>query len=227
MVHAGLSMRVAALSLLLSLASASSWAQKIMINALTADSVQQFSENARFSFETVGVVVEARGNTKGSGTAFVLPITDITLGASKYEGLLPAVVKGSSSGAALEIWGINEETGAKMGVTLANFKIDYHAQRVLADVTPVGGVTAKEAQVYSFQVKRPLVVTKLPSGKTGLQEVLGNLVLTPSMQQVFIKALNLPDFMAVVLPSIDFGTLTQTIDLAFRPTTNPAPYVPE
>lgn len=210
------------------LATGAAWAQKITINMLKADSVQTFSEDALFSFETTGVVVAPKGNTSEAGGSYSFAISDITIGQSKYVGLAPATVKGSSSGSALEIWGLDENTGAKIGVTLANFQIDYHAKLVLADVTPQGGTTTVAAPLYTFEVKRPLGFVKLPDGRTVLQEVLGNLRLTPFMQRTFTRALNLADFAAVMLPAIDFGTLTQTIDLSLRAkAVSTAPYVPQ
>lgn len=198
---------------------------KIMINMLTADSVQKFSDDAIFSFESSGLVVTPKGNALQKADGVHFPITDITLGASKYAGLAPATVKGSSSGSALEIWTYDELTGNKIGLTLANFQIDYHAKKVLADVTPIGGGTSKATPLYDYVVKRPLVFQQVP-GKILLQEVLGTLKLTPLMQDTFTRVLHLPDYASVLLPVIDFGTLTQTIDLTLRSTANAAPYVP-
>lgn len=216
---------VAALAISLA-ASTSAFAQmKLMINMFSADSVQKFSDDALFSFEASGLVVTPKGNASQKDDGVHFPITDISLGPSKYAGLAPATVKGSSSGSALEIWTYDELTGNKIGLTLANFQIDYHAKKVLADVTPIGGVTSKATQLYDFTVKRPLVFQQVP-GKIVLQEVLGKLKLTPLMQETFTKVLHLPDYASVLLPAIDFGTLTQTIDLTPRATTNATPYVP-
>lgn len=208
------------------LASAPAMAQmKIMINMFSADSVQKFSDDAVFSFDATGVVMVPKGNASQKADGVHFPITDITLGPSKYLGLAPATVKGSSSGSALEISSTDELTGKKLALTLANFKIDYHAKKVLADVTPLGGVTMKDTPLYDFTVLRPLVFQQVP-GKIVLQEVLGKLMMTQFMQDTFMRTLHLPEFASTVLPVIDFGTLTQTIDLTPRATTNPTPYVP-
>ena len=48
--------------------------------------------------------------------------------------------------------------GAKIGVTIANFKLDFENHKVLADVTPIGGTTIAQMPVYSFNEAQALTL---------------------------------------------------------------------
>ena len=43
--------------------------------------------------------------------------------------------------------------GAKIGVTIANFKLDFENHKVLADVTPIGGTTIAQMSFTSAKHK--------------------------------------------------------------------------
>ncbi len=200
---------------------------KILINGTKSDSIQTFSEDALNAYDLQGISVVAKGNTRMAGTSYRMPVTEIYLGSSKYTGIGGAAFKGASSGAALEIVRISDVSGKRIGLTLANFAIDYQRKQVLADITPFGGVTLKAQPLYNFKVIRPIVIGEPnAAGKYIMEEKLGNLRLTPGALAQFTTALELDEISVAVSESIEFGTLAQTIDLTPRAVTPTAPYVP-
>ena len=114
-------------------------------------------------------------------------------------------------------------------MTVANFEIDFINHMILADVTVanpgVPSVTTKKASVYSFNEASPLALKyKFPLTITGTQ-VLDKLFLTESAQQTMYTGLKLPKVALGVLPTTDFGTVTQDIKVAFRKAVSTAPYI--
>lgn len=197
-------------------------------NALVANSVQQFTQDNLDSFTTVNLVVEPRGTTyvdkaapAGSETplAFGFPITKIVI------GLTLNIQSGTASGAALYFNRLNDDTGARLGLTLANFTINYLTKQVLADTTPKGGTTVTQMPLYNFTTNSPLALKYKFPLTILLNEQLGNLKLTTQAKQALITALELPDVTQSAL-EFDFGTLTQdvTAQLRARPV-NATPYV--
>lgn len=198
--------------------SAQAFALTIPTNALVADSVQKFSEVAMDAFSVAGVEVIPLGNATavpGTEDAFKLPITTITISGFKIAG-------GDAKGSALEISRTaprgTPSAGKKVGVTLANFTINYVTKQVLADITPLGGTTDRQAPLYNFNVATPLGLKyKFPLTVTG-REVLDQLTLTQQTREAFITKLELRAFEIGALDTVDtFGTLTQEIFLKFRP----------
>lgn len=198
--------------------SAQAFALTIPTNALVADSTQKFSQVAMDAFSVAGVQVIPLGNATavaGTEDAFKLPITTITISGFKIAG-------GDAKGSALEISRIaprgTPSVGKKVGVTLANFTINYVTKQVLADITPLGGTTARQAPLYNFNVATPLGLKyKFPLSVTG-REVLDQLTLTPQTREAFVTKLELKAFEIGALDTVDtFGTLTQEIFLKFRP----------
>jgi hypothetical protein len=195
----------------------------ITTNALVADSVQAFSQEALDSFALYNVVVTPLGNaTAVSGVtgAFSFPITSITISSSLK------ITSGDAKGSALQI--SRTYNGATIGLTLANFTINYETGQVLADTTPIGGVTAKQAPLYTFVAQTPLALKyQFPLKITG-HEVLGTLTLTSAAVDTMISSLSLSKTVGyAVLPTLDFGTLTQDIAVKFRSkAVSTTPYVP-
>ena len=102
-----------------------------------ANSVQTFSTFAQGQFRQVGITFTALGNATavtGVAGAYNLPITTISIGSNLK------VASGAAVGSALKLdrVGEDEETGEEVAVSLvlANFKIDYTQNVVLADATP-------------------------------------------------------------------------------------------
>ncbi|MFN3913752.1 MAG: hypothetical protein ACK4K3_02320 [Aquabacterium sp.] len=189
--------------------------------SLDVNSIQTFSEDAVASFDLFGVSVKPLGNAYAAGAAnsYVLPVTSITIGS----GL--KIASGEAKGSALEI--SRTVNGAKRGLTLANFKIDFEKSVVLADTTPIGGVTAPMAPVYSFvKIKDLAVKYKFPFTITA-DEQLGNLRLTPEAIETQITSLQLPRFLAqATLPEIDFGLIDIKVNVGFRKAVSTKAYVP-
>ncbi|NBD22015.1 hypothetical protein GTZ97_15250 [Aquabacterium fontiphilum] len=214
------------------LAAASLSAQALTLtiptNFLVADSVQKFSAVAMDSFSVAGVQVIPLGNATavaGTDDAFRLPITTITISNFKIAG-------GDAKGSALEISRIaprgTPSVGKKVGITLANFTINYNTKQVLADITPLGGTTVRQAPLYNFNVATPLGLKyKFPLTVTG-REVLDRLTLTQQTREAFISRLELKAFEIGALDTVDtFGTLTQEIFLQFRARpVSTTPYTP-
>lgn len=200
---------------------------RISINSLTADSVQVFSEDALVAFDLKGATVTAKGNAvQTNGSSYRMPITEIYLGPSKFTGLAGGILKGGATGSALLISRDSEVTGKRIGVTLANFRIDYHRKQVLADVTPTGGKTTADQAIYNFKVLRPMVLEPNAQGKFALEEVLGDLRFTPETIASLTAALELDEVAVAVISDIDNGKLVQKIDLTLRAPARTAPYVP-
>ncbi|WP_375214193.1 hypothetical protein [Aquabacterium sp.] len=187
-----------------------------------SNSVQAFPAENLGAFDLVKLTVSAKGNTTPVGTpvpgesngtltppAFKFPITKIVIG-SKLN-----IVSGSAVGSALYFERLNDDTGATLGFTLANFTINYDKKQVLADVTPNGGAVALQQPIYNFNVATPLALKfKLPLTVTG-HEVLDQLKLTEQAKTVFTNVLELPEFSLFAL-DFDYGTLTQDISTNLR-----------
>jgi hypothetical protein len=200
---------------------------RISINGVSGDSIQVFSEGAMGAFELTGVTVTAKGNAvQTNSDSYRLPITEIYLGPSKYTGLAGGIVKGGAIGTGLLIARTSEVSGKRIGLTLANFRIDYHRKQVLADVTPLGGKTTANQAIYNFKVLRPMVQEPNAQGKLALEEVLGNLIFTPETLASLTAALELDELATFVISELDNGKLVQKIDLTLRAPVPTAPYVP-
>jgi hypothetical protein len=184
----------------------------IPANSLVANSVQAFSQEALDAFDVASVTVTPLGNaTAGAAAgAFVMPITSITVGS----GL--KITNGEAKGSALEIARLYR--GAKLGIVLANFSINYTTKQVLADTTTLGGSTVKQAPVYNFNVATPLAIKyKFPMNITG-HEVLDQLTLTPEMSNAMAAGLGLSTGLRAAMDSIaTFGSLTQDVSVKMRP----------
>jgi hypothetical protein len=114
----------------------------------------------------------------------------------------------------------------EVGVTLANFTINYETKQVLADTTAKGGTTTTQMPLYNFNTQTPLALKyKFPLTITG-NELLNDLRLTDQAKAAMISSLNLPVF-AVPLLNNDFGTLTQNISTNLRKkAVSTTPYTP-
>lgn len=203
-------------------AGAAAHALTIPTNALVADSVQAFSPEAMDAFAAGGVTITPLGNaTNPKEGSYSFPITSITIGS----GL--KIAGGTASGSALQLTRLAKGLGT-VGVTIANFTINYNTKQVLADTTPLGGTTAKQAPLYNFNTATPLGIKyKFPLTITA-HEVLDQLTLTPEMYATMKSSLALTPALVAALDSITtFGTLTQDILVAFRPkAVSATPYVP-
>jgi hypothetical protein len=125
----------------------------------------------------------------------------------------------------LEISRLNDDL-IKVGVTLANFKINFETHQVLADVTPFGGVTMPQRAVYTFNEAIPLTLKyKFPLTITGTQ-LLDKLFLTPEGIAVLTSALELPEFAPDLLVKTDFGTIGIEVKVGLRKPVSTRPYVP-
>ncbi|HYR25707.1 MAG TPA: hypothetical protein VEQ09_07745 [Aquabacterium sp.] len=217
--------RTLSIAAVTTIAAASAQALTIPTNALVADSIQAFSADAVDSFNLFGVTVTPLGNaTAVSSTpnAYSFPVTSITIGLSGGIQLQ----SGDAKGSALEI--ARQVNGVKKGLTVANFTINFTTHQVLADTTPIGGATVKQTSLYNFDELSPLSIKyQFPLSITANQ-VLGNLKLTDSARATMISSLQLPPALAnIVLPTLDFGTITQKISVAFRSKpVSTTPYVP-
>lgn len=221
-----LSFRTIAVATALVTAGASAHAGlTIPANSLVANSVQAFSQESLDAFEVGGVTVTPLGNATAVPDvvgAFSFPITSITISNSLK------IASGDAKGSALEISRIARNVG-KVGVTVANFTINYTTKQVLADTTPLGGTTTIQAPLYNFNTATPLGLKyKFPLSITG-HEVLDQLTLTPEMNATMKSSLALTPVLAAALDSITtFGTLTQDIAVKFRAkAVSTTPYVPQ
>ncbi|MBT9609695.1 hypothetical protein [Aquabacterium sp.] len=230
---AAVSFRTAAVATIALAAASVAQAQlTIPFGFTNSNSTQTFTDDNLASFDLVNLTVSAAGNTtatgpvvvgESSGTqnskSFAFPITKIVIG-SKLN-----IASGSAVGSALKFDRLDVDTGLASGFTLANFTIDYDKKLVLADVTPKGGVVALQQPIYLFNVATPLALKyKFPLTVTG-NELLDQLMLSPSAKTLFKTALQLPEFAEPAL-DFEFGTLKQDISTTLRKTAiSTKPYV--
>ncbi|MDE2594439.1 MAG: hypothetical protein KGL57_09385 [Burkholderiales bacterium] len=216
-----LSLRSFTVAAALAASAASASALTLPTDALQANSVQAFSQDALDQFDAFAITVTPLGNATATSTAgaFNLPVTSITVNSSLK------VTAGTATGSALEI--ARTLRGAKVGVTIANFKLNFETNQVLADVTPIGGVTIPQMAVYNFNVATPLGLKyKFPLSITG-HEVLDQLFLTPDGITAIAKALVLPSFAPALMKQTDFGTITIDVGLGLRlPPVSTTSYTP-
>lgn len=215
-----LSVRAFTVAAALATAAASASALTLPTDFLQANSIQSFSEDALGQYDLFAITVTPLGNATAAGAtgAFNLPVTSITLNSSLK------VSAGTATGSALEIARIYR--GNKVGVTIANFKIDFIGHKVLADVTPIGGVTIPQMAVYSFNEAIPLTLKyKFPLSITGTQ-LLDKLFLTPDGITTIAKALALPAFAPELMKTTDFGKIDIIVKVGLRKPVSTRPYVP-
>jgi hypothetical protein len=216
---------VVSAGLVVASATASAAGLTIPAAGIQANSVLDFSDDALKSFNLrfIGVSIEAKGNAtvldKTLGT-YNMPITSISVSSSLK------VAGGQASGSALLITRANDDD-VTVGMTLANFTINYETKQVLADATPLHGATVPQMPLYNFNVATPLALKyKFPLTITG-HEVLDKLFLTPEAKAFFMSSLELPAVATGLLDTTDFGTLTQDISTkARKPAVPTAAYVP-
>lgn len=182
----------------------------IPTNALQADAVQAFSQEARDSFELVEIQVKPAGQasvTPGLIAAFTLPVTSITIDGLK-------VVGGKATGAALRFERFDYETGRDRLVTLANFRIDFNSHVIHADAFKDDGSRLTDAPIFRFNEQTALGIKyQFPLSITAHQ-VLDKLFLTPQAQAVFNTGLGLPEVVQSTLGIINFGEIR--IDVAVK-----------
>lgn len=220
------SLRLSAVAAIVSLSAVSAQALTLPTNFLVADSVQEFTSDNLDALDLVGMTIAARGTASavkagpyGTPAAFSFPITKIVIGS----GL--KIASGTASGAALYFDRMNEDTGAILGLTLANFTIDYTKHQVLADTTPKGGSTQKLMPLYNFTVNTPLGLKyKFPLNIT-LHEQLGDLRLTDQARNVILTTMELNADIVDESLRASFGTLTQDVTTKLRSkAVNTTPY---
>lgn len=211
------SLRLSTVAAIVSLSAVSAHAGLTLpTNFLVANSVQEFTSDNLDSFATVSLSISARGTASAvkagpydTPAAFSFPITKVVIG-SKLN-----IESGSAMGAALFFNRFNEDTGAVLGLTLANFTIDYNKKQVLADTTPKGGTTIKMMPLYDFTVKQALAMKYSFPLTITLHEQLGDLKLTAKAKEVMNTVLELPDVAQDAL-NFNFGTLTQDVTTKLR-----------
>ncbi len=196
-----------------SVALAASTAQAITVTlpttALDAQSVFTFNSNTVDVMGLFGVGVSALGNSRATATnawAFEMPVTQVVVSAS----LLPLAlnpVSGQTMGSALDI------KGAKGGLVLANFALDFQRNMLTADLTTSSG-TLKGFDVYTFHVADGLHLST--SGGLSKQMMLDQMTLTTAAQNQFASALKLPSFAKAAMATLDFGTLSVDISPGLR-----------
>ena len=221
MTFAAFSLRSFAVAATFATVAASASALTLPTQSLQANSVQAFSEKALTQNKLLGIEVTPLGNATATATtgAYNLPVTSISVNSSLK------VTSGAAVGSALEISRLNDDL-VKVGITLANFKINFETHQVLADVTPFGGVTVPQQAVYTFNEATPLNLKyKFPLTITGTQ-LLDKLFLTPAGIAALTSALELPEFAPDLLVKTDFGTINIDVKVGTRKAVSTKPYVP-
>ena len=216
-----LSVRHFTVAATLACAAASASALTLPTEALAANSIQSFSIDAQDQFNLFKITVTPLGNATAAAAtaAYNLPVTSITINNQLK------VAAGKASGSALEIARYNV-AGVKIGVTLANFKIDFITHKVLADVTPIGGVTTPQMVVYTFNEATPLTLKyRFPLSVSG-EQLLDKLYLTPEGITAIATALALPRFAPALMAETDFGNIAISVKVGLRKPVSSKPYVP-
>jgi hypothetical protein len=223
--------RALAVTTLLSAATFSAHADlKIPFGWTQSNSVQKFPEKVILLFDLVYLEINAKGNAKSlndvpeglyvpKAQSYSFPVTEIVIG-NKLN-----IAAGSATGSALEFRRALDD-GTYVGVTLANFTLNYVTKKVWCDAKPFGA-PSKRIAVYDFNVATPLALKyKFPLTVTG-HEVLDKLMVTAEGKQVFIDGLRLEAWAAAALDE-DMGSLTQDISTNIRKPklASTKPYVP-
>ncbi len=243
MTFAAFSLRSFAVAATFATVAASASALTLPTESLQANSVQAFSEKALKQNKLLGIEVTPLGNATATATSApdidtlmqVTPLGNATATATTRAYNLPVtsisansslkVTSGAAVGSALEISRLNDDL-VKVGITLANFKINFETHQVLADVTPFGGVTVPQQAVYTFNEATPLNLKyKFPLTITGTQ-LLDKLFLTPAGIAALTSALELPEFAPDLLVKTDFGTINIDVKVGTRKAVSTTPYVP-
>lgn len=197
-------------------AAVSASALTIPTDLLQADSFQNFSAAALEQYDAFEITVTPLGNATATTTkgSYNLPVTSITVNSSLK------IASGEAKGSALEI--SRTYRGAKVGATIANFKLDFINHKVLADFTPIGGTTIAQMPVYSFNEFQKLTLKyKFPLSVTGTQ-ILDKLFLEPAAIPLLADALKLPAFGPELMKTTDFGTINIIVKAGLRtPAFNP------
>lgn len=220
MTFAAFSLRSFAVAATLATVAASASALTVPTESLQANSTQNFSQDALDQFDLFAIGVTPLGNATSTATvgSFNLPVTSISVNSSLK------VSAGAAVGSALEI--ARTYRGNKVGVTIANFKINFETHQVLADVTPIGGVTVPQMAVYTFNEATPLSLKyKFPLTISGTQ-LLDKLFLTPDGIAIIAKALVLPSFAPALMQTTDFGNIAIDVKVGLRKAVSTKPYVP-
>jgi len=218
------SFRVAAATAFVFAASSAHADLTLPFNCTKSNSVQAFTQDNLDSFDLVNLSVRAKGNATpvgdmltGANTgatfyrAYNFPVTKVVVASNL------SIKSGSAVGSALFFDRTDDDTGAKYGLTLANFTIDYVNKLVTADITHSGLPTSRQLPIYNFKVATPLGLKyQFPLNISGYEQ-LNDLRLTPEAKKAYTDGLELPVF---ALPSLesDFGTLSQTVTLKLRST---------
>lgn len=226
-----IAIRSLAVTTMLSAAAVSAHADlKIPFGWTQSNSVQKFPAKVLELFDLVYLEINAKGNAKSlndvppnlvipKAQSYSMPVTEIVIG-SKLN-----IAAGSATGSALEFRRALDD-GTYVGVTLANFTLNYVTKKVWCDAKPYGAVS-KRIAVYDFNVATPLALKyKFPLTVTG-HEVLDKLMVTAEGKQVFTEGLQLEAWAAAALDE-DMGALTQDISSNIRKPklASTKPYVP-
>lgn len=195
------------------LAWASSGALAINITLPTslidAESVFRFDAETSDVMDNMGIGAFALGNTSnlnGSRWNFLMPVTQVTVNASIFPLGVDAV-SGFASGSGLLI---QSEVGQ---LSLANFGLDFKRNVLTADLGTASGIR-KSFDVFNFKVAEDLHLST--SGGLSMKMNLTNMMLTDSAQLQFASALNLDPFAVVLLPVLNFGSLSVDINPSLR-----------
>jgi len=148
-------------------------------------------------------VVDERGNTR-TVPSFNMPITsaDVKIGLD----LKISPNNGQSNGAALRI-----KTPLGGDAVLANFKVDYKAKIVYADLIDVYlKTTEKSVPLYSFEEYKPQVMS-LKGLVLNQRTYCGKLVFTPTVMPKITDALLLDETLVNAIKSLDWGTIDTVV----------------
>lgn len=196
----------------------------IPTNALQADAVQAFSNDAQGAFELIEIAVKPGGQasvTPNLTGAFTLPVTSITIDGLKVTG-------GKATGAGLRFERRNLDTGVLQVVTLANFRIDFNTHLIHADAFPQGSAPQPDAPIFRFREQTALTIKYRFPLNIAAHQTLDQLFLTPPARAVFTQGLQLDEVMSAPLELIDFGEIRIAVDVKLRKKpVSPKPYQPQ
>lgn len=198
--------------------------------AFDAVTTQQFSFDAAGASAAAGIIFGSAGTaTEGAGMtnefgdkaqSFFLPITSIVLSPQLIPFNVTNVKLGDATGAALTF-----NRRGSMGFTLANFTVDYQNSKVIGDFMTNG--TSNRITVFNFKRQSNLAPRfDATGGLLGVQlnEVLGDLRLSTVAVDSFAAALRLSAPLKASLAGLDFGTLTQNINVNIRRPVDATPF---
>lgn len=201
-------------------AATSASALTLNTTALKSDAIFTLTLDAEGSMNAAGVTIAPSGNSTttalprvpatdiggntGTVSSFNMPITTVDIKVGLDLKVKPN--SGQSNGAALRLQSIDGGDAV-----LANFKVDYNAKIVYADLFDVYlGTVEKQVPLYNFTEYKPQVLS-LKGLVLNQRTYCGNLTFTETMKPKLVEALLIREQFVPALSTLKWGTIDTVV----------------